>query len=98
MNESMDRPESFTDFLTDMSPNVNNTERIISAAAGGALLAYGIKSGSVTRTLLSVLGGAMLFRGATGHCHMYEAAGINTRQDEPSGTQKSPFNRRSLSG
>jgi uncharacterized membrane protein len=29
---------------------------------------------------------------------MYEAAGINTRQDEPSGTQKSPFNRRPLSG
>ena len=35
MNESMDRTESFTDFLTDMSPNVNTTERIISGAAGG---------------------------------------------------------------
>jgi uncharacterized membrane protein len=98
MNESMDRSESFTDFLTDMSPNVNTTERIISVAAGCALLAYGIKNGGVTGTLLSVAGGAMLYRAATGHCHLYDAAGINTLSDEPLGTQKSPYNRQALSG
>ena len=89
---------SFTDFLTDMTPNVNSTERIVSAAAGGALLAYGIRNGGLLGTVTSVLGGAMLFRGATGHCHLYDAAGINTRRDEPLGSQKSPFNRRALSG
>ena len=89
---------AITDFITDMSPNVNKTERIVSAAAGGGLIAFGIKTGGVTGTLLSVLGGALLFRGATGHCHLYEAAGINTSRDEPLGTQKSPYNRASLSG
>jgi uncharacterized membrane protein len=77
---------------------VNNTERVISAALGGGLLAYGLKNGGVGGTLLSVLGGAMLFRGATGHCHMYDAAGINTLRDEPVGSQKSPYNRQALTG
>jgi uncharacterized membrane protein len=90
--------ESISDFLTDMSPNVGRTERIVSAAAGGALIAFGIKRGGVTGTIMSVLGGAMLFRGATGHCHMYDAAGINTMRDVPMGTQRSPYNKRILSG
>lgn len=89
---------SLIDFLTDMSPNVNNTERVISAALGGGLLAFGLRSGGVGGTLLSVLGGAMLFRGATGHCHTYDAAGVNTLRDEPLGSQRSPYNRRALSG
>lgn len=89
---------SVIDFLTDMTPNVNNTERFVSAAAGGALLAYGIRNGGILGTALSVLGGVMLFRGATGHCHLYNAAGIDTRRNEPLGTQRSPFNRHSLSG
>ena len=96
MNNS--ETSSFTNFLTDMSPNVNNTERLVSAIAGGGLLAYGIKHGGITGTLMSILGGAMLFRGATGHCHMYDAAGINTLRDEPLGTQRSPFNRSALTG
>jgi uncharacterized membrane protein len=89
--------ETVTDFLTDFSTNVGSPERIASAAAGGALLAYGIKHGGVGGTLLSVLGGAMLYRGATGHCHVYDAAGINT-SDIPEGTRKSPYKRGFLSG
>src|SRR3954453_23817211 len=89
---------SITDFITDMSPNVNSTEHIVSGAAGGALLSYGLKSGGVGGTLLSVLGGAMLFRGATGHCHMYDAMGIRTEGQEPLGSQRSPYNKRALSG
>ena len=98
MDQTASTPGSFTDFVTDLSPNVNNAERIVSAAAGGALLAYGIENGGVTGTLMSVLGGAMLFRGATGHCHVYDAMGVNTKGNEPLGTQKSPFNRHALSG
>jgi uncharacterized membrane protein len=51
-----------------------------------------LKSGGIGGTLISVLGGGLLYRGATGHCHVYEAAGINT-SDTPAGTRKSPFNR-----
>ena len=98
MNETTSTQESFTDFITDMSPNVNSTERIVSGAAGGALLTYGLKSGGIGGTLLSVLGGAMLYRGATGHCHVYDAVGISTKGNNPLGTEKSPFNKHTLSG
>jgi uncharacterized membrane protein len=89
---------SITNFLTDMSPNVGNAERIVSAAAGGALLAHGIKTGGIPGAIESIAGGVMLFRGATGHCHMYDAAGVNTVRKEPVGSQRSPYNRRALSG
>lgn len=58
--------------------NVNDSERVVSAVAGGALIAFGIKHGGWLGTSLSLLGGGLLHRGATGHCYLYEAAGIDT--------------------
>ena len=58
--------------------NVNNPERIASTVAGGALVAFGLKQGGLLGTGLTILGGGLLHRGTTGHCYMYEAAGINT--------------------
>lgn len=87
---------SLTTFLTDTSQNVNNMERVASAVAGGALLAYGLKHGGAGGTLLSVLGGGMLLRGATGHCHVYDSLGVNTATELPDGTRRSPFTRGSL--
>lgn len=97
MEKLQSRNKTVTEFLTDMSTNVGSSERVVSAAAGGALLAYGLKHGGVGGTLMSVLGGAMLYRGATGHCHVYDAAGIDTSSNEP-GTRRSPFGRKALSG
>src|SRR6476469_7398960 len=83
---------SLTTFLTDTSPNVNGVERAASAVAGGALLAYGLKQGGVGGTLLSLLGGGMLVRGATGHCHVYDALGVDTTELD----RRSPFKKSSL--
>ena len=94
MHHTETHENSLSTFLTDTSQNVNSAERVASALAGGAMLAYGLKSGGVGGTLISVLGGGLLFRGATGHCHVYDAAGINTA-DVPEGTRKSPFKRSS---
>jgi uncharacterized membrane protein len=58
--------------------NVGQAERVVSGVAGGALVAYGLKAGGLLGATLSLLGGSLLYRGATGHCQMYEAAGINT--------------------
>jgi uncharacterized membrane protein len=58
--------------------NVNNPERIASTVAGGALVVFGLKQGGLLGTGLTILGGGLLHRGTTGHCYMYEAAGINT--------------------
>ncbi len=60
--------------------NVNNPERVVSSIAGGALIAFGIKQGGLLGTSVALLGGGLLHRGATGHCYLYEAAGVNTAE------------------
>ena len=66
------------------SINVADVERWASALGGAALTAYGIKQlkeRSPAGAALTAAGGALMFRGATGHCPMYAAAGINTADD-----------------
>ncbi len=60
--------------------NVGQTERWISSIGGGALALYGLTRGSLGGIALALVGGALVHRGATGHCNLYEAAGINTAQ------------------
>jgi uncharacterized membrane protein len=97
MQEMQRSSENWYDFITDTSTNVGGTERMASMIAGGALLGFGLKQGGLIGTAASVLGGAMLYRGSTGHCHMYDAMDVNTAGDVPEGTRKSPFNRGFLS-
>jgi uncharacterized membrane protein len=61
--------------------NVGQTERWISAVGGGALALYGLTRGSLGGVALAVVGAALLHRGVTGHCNLYEAANINTAQE-----------------
>lgn len=62
--------------------NVGEAERWASAIGGGALAVYGITrvlaGSSLGGAVLALVGGALVYRGTTGHCNMYEAAGINT--------------------
>lgn len=58
--------------------NVGNTERIATAAGGGALIAYGLKRFDITGAILATVGAALAVRGATGQCSVYEALGIDT--------------------
>ena len=64
------------------SVNVSQSERAISAVAGGALALAGLKMRSLPGVLLAAVGGSLVYRGATGHCHAYEALGVNTAGDE----------------
>jgi uncharacterized membrane protein len=95
MHHTETQQNSLTNFVTDTATHVNSVERAVSADAGGAILAYALKHGGLVVTLLSILGGGMLFRGATGHCHVYDALGVDTTTDE-SGRMKSPFSKSSL--
>lgn len=54
------------------SVNVDVPERIASVLAGSWFLLNGIRKGSLIRM---GLGGWMVYRGATGHCPLYSAAG-----------------------
>ena len=66
------------------SVNVAAVERWASTLGGAALTAYGIKQlqdRSVAGAALAAAGSALIYRGATGHCPVYAAAGINTVDD-----------------
>jgi uncharacterized membrane protein len=61
--------------------NVADVERWASAIGGAALTAYGIKQlkeRSPAGAMIAAAGSVLIYRGATGHCAMYEAAGIHT--------------------
>jgi uncharacterized membrane protein len=64
--------------------NVAAAERWASALGGAALTAYAfrqLKERSPSGPALAAAGTALMYRGATGHCPMYAAAGINTAHD-----------------
>ena len=74
----MKQEKSITDILTNMNTNVSPTERLVSGVAGGALIAYGVKQGGAIGVVLSLVGGGLALRGATGHCQVYDAMDVNT--------------------
>jgi uncharacterized membrane protein len=65
--------------------NIAGAERWASAIGGAALAAFGakqLKDRSPAGAALAAAGSMLILRGATGHCHVYAAAGINTARDE----------------
>jgi uncharacterized membrane protein len=58
--------------------NVGATERAVSLLGGGAMALYGLSQRTGSGLLLAGIGAALTYRGATGHCDVYEALGIST--------------------
>jgi uncharacterized membrane protein len=58
--------------------NVGRGERIASIAAGSILAALALYRRSLPGLLAAGAGGSLLYRGASGHCHLYDALGIDT--------------------
>jgi uncharacterized membrane protein len=54
---------------------------MVSAAAGAILALQGLGRRDLTGVLIATVGGALVYRGATGHCSMYQTLGINTAQE-----------------
>jgi len=63
--------------------NVGSAERLFSVAAGGVLTLTGLSRGTLCGLGLAGLGGALLYRGFTGHCHLYGALCVNTAGTSP---------------
>lgn len=58
--------------------NLNQLERWTSLAAGAGLAWWGLSKRGADGWAVAAIGGMLLQRGATGHCQMYEALGVNT--------------------
>jgi uncharacterized membrane protein len=56
--------------------NLNAIERWVSLGGGTLATLYGLRNRSL---VLTAVGAALLYRGASGHCSVYGALGINTR-------------------
>jgi uncharacterized membrane protein len=62
-----------------MAPvNVNQLERGASALLGGALLIFSLKRRSPAGAVLTLAAGELLYRGISGHCHLYQILGLST--------------------
>lgn len=65
---------------SSLNINVPQPERYGSMIAGAGLAAWGLSRRSLGGLLIAVVGGALIRRGVTGHCMLYENLGINSRQ------------------
>jgi len=66
------------------SVNVAEVERWASALGGAALAALGIRQvreSSIGGAIIAAAGTTLIYRGATGHCPVYAAAGVSTSSD-----------------
>lgn len=63
--------------------NISEAERWASMGAGAALVFSGLIGGRAHGLLMSLMGGALLYRGFTGHCHLYGALGIDSSEHNP---------------
>jgi uncharacterized membrane protein len=61
--------------------NVGTVERAASVIGGGALALYGTKRKDLGGALLALVGAALVQRGATGHCPVYEGLGLDTTSE-----------------
>ena len=71
-------PADATEERVRSGRNISDVERWLSMAAGTGLALYGLSRRKTAGWMLTALGGMLLQRGATGHCHTYEALGVNT--------------------
>ncbi|MFL6254711.1 MAG: SRPBCC family protein [Pyrinomonadaceae bacterium] len=61
--------------------NVGQIERWASAVGGGALALYGVTRGSLGGIALALVGAALVQRGMSGHCSLYEAMNFSSAGD-----------------
>lgn len=71
----------------ETNANVGAAERLASMAAGGLLVAWALRKRSPATMAAGIVGTGLIHRGATGHCRMYGALGVNTAAAKVSGGQ-----------
>jgi uncharacterized membrane protein len=69
--------------------NIAESERAVSAIGGAIIAGIGLGQRNASTPLLLLLGGLLIYRGATGHCKVYEKLGLDT-SDRPSNSEEGP--------
>lgn len=64
--------------MTQNGQNIGEIERVVSSILGGTLLLGGLARRSLPGLAIAATGAAFLYRGATGHCKVYESLGLDT--------------------
>ena len=78
MNMELEYPADAVERRVRSGRNISEIERWTSIAAGTALALYGMSRRRGSGWMLAALGGMLVQRGASGHCHTYDLFGINT--------------------
>ena len=74
--------------------NVGQSERLASVVTGGLLTLYGLSKRSVGGLLVAAAGGAVAYRGVSGHCSVYQKLGRSTVDADDDGhTPSEKFSR-----
>ena len=60
------------------SVNLSQAERLASVLGGGALAIWGAQKKSLPGLAIAAVGSTLMYRGAVGHCDLYQALGIHT--------------------
>ena len=79
MTRSAEQAPAFTD---GHYGNVSKNERVVSLAAGSIVAMLGVGRRDLTGLLITGVGAGLIYRGATGHCHLYEKLGVDTATAE----------------
>ncbi len=61
--------------------NIGRQERNWSIIGGAAIIGIGLAGRGLSRILGALIGGSLIYRGVSGHCHTYEMLGIDRRDD-----------------
>ena len=62
--------------------NIGHREQQLSKWGGAALVLVGLSRGGWSGLATSLVGSGLMYRGWTGHCHAYDALGIDTSEHD----------------
>src|SRR4051794_2005067 len=74
-------PDDFTSGRSDV--NIGTAERVGSATIGALLIGRALIRPSFGRVLLGLGGAALIRRGMSGYCGLYQALGMSTADSKP---------------
>ncbi len=72
--------------------NVHRIERMASISLGMVIAGFGVLRRGLLGTTFGLLGGALIHRGLTGHCHLYSALRVSTAHNTRGPSASVPHN------